>query len=198
MINLSEISQHLSDTITRELNYTDEKREIVAYGLESLFLSIIGFLAILLVAFSFNALIPTVIAAGFGGLLRKTSGGAHMNTPLKCLTFGAIIYSILGVISQLIVKYHFYDFKISLIIMVICLMTVTYLAPVDCESKPIISPKLRRNLKFISISFVILSFFIVLLNNNVLINTSVVLGISYQTLTLLPVFNIKKKKEDYS
>ncbi|NLI91582.1 MAG: accessory gene regulator B family protein [Peptococcaceae bacterium] len=193
-MNLSEISQRLSDTITEELDYSDEKKEIVAFGLESLFLSIVGFFAILLVAFFFDALIPTAISAVFGGLLRKVSGGAHMNTPLKCLTFGAVIYSTLGVITQKLIQHNLYNFHIAFILLFMSLLIVAFLAPVDCEAKPIISQKLKKNLKIISVGFVTFAIAVIFFCNNQLLNTSVVLGIGYQTLTLLPVFN-KKKKE---
>jgi len=189
MIDLSEISQRLSDTITEDLNYSEEKKEIVAYGIESLALSIVGFLAILLVALLFNALVPAALTAVFGGLLRKVSGGAHFNSPFKCLAFGAIVYSLLGVMAKQIVIYDLYNGVISLILLAISLVIVGLLAPVDCEAKPIHSESFRRKLKIFSVCFVGLTIIMVVLSNYPLLNTCAVLGIGYQTLTLLPVFN---------
>lgn len=189
MIDLSKISQNLSDTITEELNYNEEKKEIVAYGIESLILSIIGLLAILLVALLFNALVPAALTAIFGGLLRKVSGGAHFNTPFKCLALGAVVYSALGVAAKQIVINDLYNGILFLIFLVISLVVIALLAPVDCEAKPIHSQSFRRKLKAFSIGFVLLSIIIVLLSNNPLVNTCAVLGIGYQTITLLPVFN---------
>lgn len=189
MIDLSEISQRLSNSLAEELNYDDEKKEIVAFGIESLALSIVGFLAILLVSLLFNALIPAALTAVFGGLLRKVSGGAHFNTPFKCLALGAIVYSVLGVTAKQIIIYDLYNGVIPLIILVISLAIVGVFAPVDCEAKPIHSKSFRRQLKVLSFGFVFLSLIIVLLSNNPFLNTCAVLGIGYQTLTLLPVFN---------
>ena len=195
-MNLSEISERLSKTLTAELDYDDDKKEIVAYGIETLILSLVGFLAILLAAFLFNAVIPTVIAALSGGLLRKVSGGAHFNNPLKCLAFGTIVYCCLGVMAKEIVKYNLYSTGIYLAILVLAFVSVAILAPVDSEAKPIHSAIFKRKLKIASIGFVILALAIVLLSDNLLLNTSVVLGVAYQALTLLPVFNKKKKEGD--
>jgi accessory gene regulator B len=138
MINLSEISQRLSDTITEELNYSEDQKEIVAYGIESVFLTVLGFLAILFVAFFLNVLFPAAIAAIFGGLLRKVSGGAHFGTPFKCLVFGAVVYSLLGVIAKEIIRYDLYSIYTVLMVLVFSLVLVRVYAPVDCESKPIL------------------------------------------------------------
>ena len=193
-MSLSEISRHLSDIITAELDYSEDKKEIVAYGIESIVLAIIGFAAILLVAFPLKALLPAASAVAFGGSLRKVSGGAHLNTPFKCLAFGTVIYTFLGVISKEIIKYDLYSTGFGLLILAICLGIVALLAPVDCDAKPIHSSSFRKKLKVASIGFVALAFVVVLLSNNTLLNTGAVLGIVYQTMTLLPVFN-KKKKE---
>lgn len=193
-MSLSENSRRLSDIITAELDYSEDKKEIVAYGIESIVLAILGFVAVLLVAFPLKVLLPAASAVAFGGALRKVSGGAHLNTPLKCLVFGAVVYSLLGVIAKQIVKFDLYSAGLSLLILAICLGIVALLAPVDCEAKPIHSPTLRKKLKIVSSGFVVLACAVVLLSNNTLLNTGAVLGIVYQTMTLLPVFN-KKKKE---
>jgi len=193
-MDLGQISERISDNLNAEVKYNDDKKEILAFGIESLFLSIIGLLAILLVAFLFKALVPTLIAVVFGGALRKLSGGFHFNTPFKCLAFGAIVYSLLGVAAKGIIGLNLYNSVVALIALFVMLVIVVLLSPVDCESKPIHSKTFRRKLKISSTIFVAVTFIFVLFSNNSLVNTSAVLGIGYQTFTLLPVFN-KKKKE---
>lgn len=188
----SRLSHKIADIFAKELGYDEEKKEIIAYGIETTLLTIIGFLAILIVAFIFDALIPAAIAAICGGLLRKFSGGAHFNTPLKCLAFGAIIYSLLGVIAKNAENYLVVN-KVALLIMLLfSLMVIAVRSPVDCEEKPIHSITLRKRLKLLSILFVILLSIIVIINNSTLVNLSLVLGVVYQTLTLLPIFNKRR------
>jgi len=193
-VNFSGISERLAHNISAELNYSEDKKEIVAYGIESTILTVIGFIAVLLVAYPLNALLPAATAAIFGGSLRKLSGGAHFNTPLKCLVFGTLVYSFIGVISKGIIKANLYSTGTLFLVLIISLVIIVRLAPVDCEAKPINSLSFRKNLKIASSVFIVFVCVVVLLSNNSLLNTGAVLGIVYQTITLLPVFN-KKKKE---
>lgn len=193
-MNLSQLSERISLILTKDMEYSDEKKEIVAYGIESVFLAIFGAAAIIFVAFLFNAVVSAVFAAIFGGFLRKLSGGAHFHTPLSCLLSGSIVYAILGVIAKEIIRFDLYHMNTMIMILLLSLILVSIFAPVDSEAKPIHSESFRKKLKVASIGFVTLAIIMVLLNNNPLINTSAALGIGFQTLTLLPVFNIKKKE----
>lgn len=184
----------MADSISAELGYGEDKKEIISYGIESLILALIGFAAVLLVASFLKVLFPAAIAAIFGGLLRKVSGGAHFDSPWKCLVSGAVVYSLLGLLAKQMVEYHIYTFELGLLALIISLIFVARFAPVDCEAKPIHSPVFRRKLKVASVCFVILGCLVIMFSNNHLLNTSVVLGVGYQTITLLPVFN-KKTKE---
>ena len=193
-MSIYEISQRLANSISLELGYNEDKKEIVAYGIESVMLSLVGIATILIVALPLNVVFPTVIALIFGGGLRKVSGGAHFQTPMKCLTLGAVVYPLLGVMTVHIVKVDLYQTSVSVLVLVICLIIVALLAPVGCEAKPIHSSIFKRKLKLASVSIVVFACLVILLSNNTLINTGAVLGIVYQTITLLPIFN-KKKKE---
>ncbi len=196
-MNISHFSKRLCDIITGELNYSEEKKEIVAYGIETAFLTILGFLSIVLIAFFLNALVPATLAAIFGGLLRRISGGAHFETPTKCLVFGAISYSLLGVISKEVMEIELYSAYLILFPLLISLIIVFLYAPVDCDAKPIYSNKLKTKLKMASTGFVLLTIILIQFSNNQLFNISVVLGVGFQALTLLPVFN-KKEREGKS
>lgn len=194
-MNLSEISQRLTDSLTADLGYEQEKKEIIAYGIETFVLSILGFLAILGISYLLDSVFPAIIATIFGGFLRKLSGGAHFSTPIKCLTFGAVVYSLIGVGAKEIVNHGFTNLGVLVAVLLISLVIVYLYAPVDSEAKPIHSETFRKKLKIASLTFVLITLIIVLLSSNLLINTSAALGIGYQSLTLLPVFNKGRKEE---
>lgn len=193
-MDLTRFSEKITNVLTDDLNYNEEKKEIVAFGLESIILAIIGLIVLVITAILFNALVPTIIAALFGGLLRKVSGGAHFSTPVKCLAYGAIVYSILGFLAKRIIMLDLQITFILLTTLIICLILVAVFAPVDCPAKPINSSVFKKKLKIASIALVAATFLIVIYSKNNLLNTSAVFGIGYQTLTLLPIFN-KMKKE---
>jgi len=188
---VSDISKVLANFITKDLNYDEEKNEIIVYSIEMFLLGIFGFLAILLLGFLFDALLPAAVSAITGGLLRRVSGGAHFNTPLKCLGFGAVIYSFIGVLSKNLSKVGFVNWG-NILLVLISLIIVILLAPVDSEAKPIHSQALKSKLRFASIIIVIFVLMLTVFSNNLLINISATLGIFYQSLTLLPIFNKRR------
>lgn len=185
------ISGKLANVLTNELEYSEDKKEIITYAIETTLLAILGALLIVLLGYALNALVPTVIAATFGGILRKVSGGAHFNTPYKCLTFGAFIYCALGILAKKLVDYDIPKSYVLLLLLLVSLLIVSLLAPVDSEAKPIHSDKLKLILKTLSVVMVIVSLFITQLLDNQLFAVSAVLGVFYQSITLLPIFNKK-------
>jgi len=191
-MNFSEnISNKLTELITNELDYNEDKKEIIAYAIETALLFVLGSFLIILLGYAFNALIPAVIAAIFGGLLRRVSGGAHFNTPLKCLTIGSIIYSSIGVLAKKIVNHGLINQYILIFILLISFLLVAFLAPVDSEAKPIHSSSLKFKLKISSMVFIIVSYLIIHFVDSPVLSVSAVLGVSYQSITLLPIFNRK-------
>lgn len=191
-MNFSEnISYKLTEVLTNELDYNEDKKEIISYAIETTLLFVVGSFLIILLGYAFKALMPAVIAAIFGGLLRRVSGGAHFNTPLKCLTVGAIIYSLIGVFAKKLLDYNLNNQYILIIILLISFLLVAFLAPVDSEAKPIHSSSLKFKLKISSMVFIIVSFLVISFVDNKLLSLSAVLGVAYQSLTLLPIFDRK-------
>ena len=192
-MNFSEnISNKLTELITNELDYDEDKKEIITYAIESALLFVLGFLLIMLIGYIFQALIPAVIAAVFGGLLRRLSGGAHFNTPVKCLAFGALVYGLLGVLAKKLVAYNLIDQYVLVFGLLISFFLVACLAPVDSEAKPIYSSSLKIKLKILALVFLSISCLIVYFTDNPVLRISAVLGVSYQSLTLLPMFNRRR------
>lgn len=189
MNSLEKVSLKLTDSLTKDLDYNEEKREIITYAIETALLSILGTSLLLLFAFLLDVIKPAIVAGISGMFLRRVSGGFHFNTPGKCLFFGAIIYTFLGVISQKVVEQSLIGEPVLWITLGTALIIVYMLAPVDSESKPINSSTLKRNLKIGSLTLIILAFVIITSSSDQLLNVSICLGILYQSFTLLPIFN---------
>lgn len=185
------ISNKLTEVITNELDYNQDKKEIIAYAIETTLLFVLGAFLIILLGYAFNALIPAVIAAAFGGLLRRVSGGVHFNNPLKCLIIGSIVYSSIGVLAKKLLYYDLTNQYILIFSLLVSFLLVLFFAPVDSEAKPIHSSSLKFKLKISSMVFIIISFLIIFFVDNPVLSVSAVLGVSYQSLTLLPIFNRK-------
>lgn len=191
-MDLAEISQEIAKKITVDLDYSEDKKEIVAYAIETGLLNILGMLLIILLGLLFNALGSAVLAAFFGGTLRRLSGGAHFNTPQKCIIFGAMAYSVVGLLANNLALIGFTSFYFTTIVLFVSLLLVSCFAPVDSEAKPIYSQSLRKKLKLSSVAFVIATFIAINTINNSFFITSAALGVLSQSITLLPIFNKRR------
>jgi len=191
-MNFEGISHKLTHVLAKEADYSSEQKEIMAYAIETMLLSFVGAFLIVVIGYFLNALFSAVIAASFGGILRRLSGGAHFNTPTKCLVFGAIIYSLIGVLAQTMIDHHFVSQLGFMSILLLSFLIVAILAPVDSESKPIHSQSLKKKLRLGSLVFIGLSSFMVFISGSETLIVSATLGIMYQSLTLLPIFNQKR------
>ncbi|NMA01721.1 MAG: accessory gene regulator B family protein [Clostridia bacterium] len=185
----SQISEKSAAYISQEINLDKDREEILAYAIETMLLSFVGFILIILLGFLFNAALPAAIAAISGGLLRRLSGGAHFNTPYKCLVFGAIVYGLLGLAVKAVIATIGFSLSLNIPLLIGTLLLVGIFAPVDSEAKPIHSSDLRKKLKASSIIFVLVIFFLAFFLENPIIVQALVLGIVYQAITLLPIFN---------
>jgi accessory gene regulator B len=192
-MSINSFSNKLTDVITNELDYSEDKKEIIAYAIETACLFIIGSLLIMLIGYILNAFWAAVYAAVFGGLLRRVSGGAHFNSPLKCMIFGSVIYGLIGFFAMKMIDLGLINNYFLLLILLFSLLTVSVLAPVDSEAKPLHSGSFKTKLKAASIIFIIVSYLIISLINNPVLSISAVLGIFYQSITLLPLFNKKRR-----
>lgn len=185
----SQISEKSAAYISREINLDEDRQEIVAYAIETMLLSIVGFILIILVGLLFGAAFPAAIAAISGGLLRRLSGGAHFNTPYKCLVFGAIVYGLMGLVVKVAITNFGFSLSLNGFLLIVTFLLVGIFAPVDSEAKPIHSIDLRKKLKVSSIIFVLVIFFLTFFIENPIIVQALVLGVVYQATTLLPMFN---------
>jgi len=189
-MSLSDISSRLSESIARESNLGNEQKAVLAYAVETVILSILGTLLVITTSSFFHVLIPALIATVFGGTLRRLSGGAHFNTPFKCLIFGAAIYTLIGILSEQMIKFGLVRIELLMPLVIFCLIIAGMLAPVESLGKPIHSKNLKLKLKSMSILFIMLVLIILCIYKfSLVLKVSSVLGITFQCITLLPVFN---------
>ena len=192
------ISTKVSNYLISELNYPDEKKDIIAYAMDSVILMVAGFAMVMAVGFLLDVPGATFFAILAGDLLRKASGGAHFAAPLPCLLFSAVTYPLVswaGVQAFYLWGERPVYYVILLCICMVCLVIVSILAPVDCEAKPIISPTFRKKLKYASILLVLFFSIVALLYKETYVGISLVGGLTFQSMTLLPFFNDRKNKE---
>jgi accessory gene regulator B len=139
-MSYSKFSTNIAKYISNEINLDDEKKQIIAYAIDSLLLSILGFLLIVFFGALFGAALPAAITSLSGGFLRRLSGGAHAETPMKCMLYSSLGYGIVSVAGYYVSKTIAINNIYLLAVLGFCLLIVARYAPVDCPAKPIHSP----------------------------------------------------------
>lgn len=165
MFNIEEVCKKCSKLISKELNLEQDKEAIVNYGIFSIIQMGISITLVGIFGAIFGVFLEALIVSFTGSILRKSSGGAHADSPGKCTIIGIII----SVGLALICKKNILSTRAVIIIGVFVFLWAYYLiwrlAPVDSPAKPITNEKKRERLKKSSI--VILSIYLVIVTLNI-------------------------------
>lgn len=163
--------------------YSDEKLEEIAYGLEAIYLTLTKVVVIFGIAYFLEILKETFILMIFYNIVRTTAFGMHAKKSIHCY----IISSILFIGGGLICKYVNINFYIKIIISLITIICIIKYAPADTYKRPLINEKKRRIYKICSIIIsLIYLLFIVIFKDNAL-SSYLLVGILDATLMIHPL-----------
>ena len=129
---------------------TDEKAEIIQYGLEILFGELPK--VILLLGISFLLGIGWYMVFAYVALMpyRAMSGGFHLHTHLGCVLGSAIVYYGNIIISRFLILDNLQKYILIGLSLIFGALMVSMYAPADTENVPIISKKERKTKKILS------------------------------------------------
>lgn len=189
----SKVTMVTSEYLSQQLHYSEEKKEIIAYGLEKLIFTILGFLSVIVVGWVLQIWKEALVAVVAGAMLRKYSGGAHRATALGCLVYGAVTYPAAAWLAHFVFyRYGSLGWLPSSIIGLLILAIVQRYAPVDSPAKPIISPEFRKRLYYTSLviagAFILVALFLIQTS----LSIAILAGLSIQTISLLPILNQRR------
>jgi len=85
--------------IQNELNLSEERREVIAYGMETLVSALLGLLGIVLFGYLFGLLVPSLVISLTALAARVYTGGAHCSSMGRCTIATIIIFMVLAYIS---------------------------------------------------------------------------------------------------
>ncbi len=160
---MEKTAYELSEKISSLLNYDDEKRSVIEYGLAAIFqmaaiVIIISFIGILCRVFYESIIIFLGV-----GILKKSTGGAHSQTMFGCMVISIFSILFLALLSKYVFNLPidiYINISISIVIYLLCIAVFYRLVPVDCANKRITKPekinRLRRQ------SFIILTVYFIL------------------------------------
>lgn len=125
------LADRIADFLFKGGNITDEEKEIICFGLESLEGNLLGIGLTLIVGMCFRQVREAILLWWPLFPLRKNAGGYHAKTKTKCMLISLII---------LIIAFMFFSaFECTVIFCVVCVMitgcVIWILSPVDNPSK---------------------------------------------------------------
>lgn len=85
------LTEYLTNSFSREGIISEEDKEIVQFGLESLLGNLLGIVLILTIGICFGHVWEAIFLWIFWFLLRKNAGGFHAETKIGCLLISTVI-----------------------------------------------------------------------------------------------------------
>lgn len=206
---IENISKAVAEKVSNELNYDNERKEVIQYGTYALIQTLISIISVLILGLIFNIALEALIFLFTASILRKYSGGAHSESSNVCTLLGIIISICVGFLikSSFFVNMDF-EFIIfaGIVVFVFAYFIIFKYAPVDTPNKPIKTEKKKKRMKKGSLKILTIYLFIVLLNTILYYNSDVVFakqvilsilfGIAWQCMTLTALGNILLKTID--
>ncbi|MDZ4992707.1 accessory regulator AgrB [Clostridium perfringens] len=206
---IENISKAVAEKVSNELNYDNERKEVIQYGTYALIQTLISIISVLILGLIFNIALEALIFLFTASILRKYSGGAHSESSNVCTLLGIIISICVG----FLIKSSFFvnmDFEFIIFAGIVAFVFAYFIifkyAPVDTPNKPIKTEKKKKRMKKGSLKILTIYLFIVLLNIILYYNSdvvfakqvilSVLFGIAWQCMTLTALGNILLKTID--
>lgn len=143
------LSNNIASNIAKALDMDKNKQEIIAYGAYILLDTLLSIGMVMFFGAIFGVFFQALVISFASALFRKTSGGAHATTPVRCASIGAMVSVGFALIIEnskiwfntpLIIAYLIITFVISYFI-------VLKLAPKDSPNKPIVKEAKIKELK---------------------------------------------------
>ena len=162
---------------------TEEKLEIISYGLESIYLTFTKIILIVVLSIILNIFKETMFLLLFYNIIRLFAFGLHAKNSFACLITSLTIF-IGGVYLSL---YLNIDIKIKIALAIISLILIAIYAPADTEKRPLINERKRKRFKILSIiTSIIMTYFIITTKNNIMSNLMLT-GYIAATIMILPI-----------
>ena len=195
---MEKMAHDLSLKISSQLHYDDAKQEVIEYGLTAAFQIILIFLITSVVGILGHFWYESVVIFFVVGIMKKSTGGAHLNTMLGCTILSVFSISLLALTSRYVLYFPiniYLNLCISAIIFVFSFIVFYKRVPLDSPNKPITKPEKIKKLRFQS--FILLSFItlcsvalIIFPENSIRLNNiiaSIRFALLWQTFTLTKV-----------
>ena len=143
------LANKIAENLAEKLDYTDEQRKVMAYGLGAA----IQMLELLLISVAFGLIFDCLyecLIVFFGvGLMRRTTGGAHCSTYAACMLTSSLSVCLIALICRCIIPSGMSKWiyaVLGILPSFLCFLVLAYKrVPQAAVNKPITNPaKIKR------------------------------------------------------
>ncbi len=144
---MKRLADNISNYISRELHYNEEKTEVLSYGLQIFLGTSISIISELVFAYFFNIFQSTITVSISYVIFRRLVGGSHYDTQSRCYFMGLILILSLGKLGE-VISLTSKGILTSTALLYFLALTATILwVPAGTEKKMIKNIDTRRKIK---------------------------------------------------
>ncbi|HNR04807.1 MAG TPA: accessory gene regulator AgrB [Bacillota bacterium] len=178
------ISGKITKAIAAELkDLSEEKLAEIDYGIAAFIANSYKMVFIFILAMLLNIFQYFLIAFVSFGALRTFASGVHAKREWTCLPTSALVFfgiTYLGMISKL-------NIYIITFIFILCFGAMLRYAPADTEERPIVSRKLRKKLKILSVITILVLYAIAMYSLGTKASSIITFAVLFESVLILPV-----------
>lgn len=169
--------------ITKDGKYNDEQLEIIAYGLEAMYLTFTKMVVIFLIAYALEIFKEIIILLVTYNIIRSQAFGIHASKSIYCLISSLILF--IG--GALVCKYCILPFELVISLALICNICLLLYAPADTHKRPLVNKKKRKRFKLLSFMLgIIYTILIVIFRDSFIVNY-LLFGMIEAVIMILPI-----------
>lgn len=169
--------------IVKNKDYSDEQIEIMAYGLEAVYLTVSKMIVIFSLAYLLGVFKEVILLLVTYNIIRSQAFGIHASKSIYCLISSIIMF----VGGAIVCKYLSLPLWLMILCSIICNICLFLYAPADTYKRPIVNIKKRRRFKFLSSLFgIIYTILIIVLRDYSFVNY-LLLGMIEVVIMILPI-----------
>lgn len=169
--------------IKKNKSYSDEEIEIIAYGLEGIYLSVTKAIVIFGIAFFLGIIKEVFYLLITYNVIRSQAFGIHASKSIYCLISSLITF--IG--GAYLCIYLVIPLWLMISISIICVIFLILYAPADTEKRPIVNKKKRIRFKVISVSLGIIYTILIIIFKGKFLSNYLLVGMFISVVMILPV-----------
>lgn len=169
--------------ITKNKSYTKDEIEIMAYGLETIYLTVTKMVVLFAIAYLLGIFKEVILLLITYNIIRSQAFGIHATKSIYCLVSSICLF--IG--GALICKYVVLPVWLLIIVAIICNVCLLLYAPADTYKRPLINKKKRDRFKFISVILGIVYTVLIIVFRNYSFVNFLLFGMLEAVLMILPL-----------